>query len=64
MMSGFAESRQASDGRDGKAQLVRLLSEALELADSLALPHEIGARLQETIDLVGSCGNREVPSPC
>ena len=64
MTSHCVESRQASDGRDGKAQLVRLLSEALELADTLALSHEVGARIQESIDLVGSCGSREIPSPC
>lgn len=36
---------------EGQQQFRRLLNEALNLADALALPPEIGARLQEVIDL-------------
>lgn len=40
---------------EGREQLLRLLREALELVDSLAFaPPEIGARLQEVIDLTDS----------
>ena len=38
---------------EGREQLLRLLNEALGLADTLALPPEIGARIQEVIDLAG-----------
>lgn len=34
-----------------KPQLQRLLNEALNLMDAMSLPPEIGARLQEVIDL-------------
>lgn len=36
----------------GSQRFRELLSEALKLADALELPPEIGARLQEVIDLV------------
>jgi hypothetical protein len=46
---------------DGKEQLLRLLNEALGLADTLSLPPEIGARIQEVIDL--ACGCRDPADP-
>ena len=55
-MSGCAECRQLPEWFQEKEQLLRLLNEALGLVDSLALPLEIGARLQEVIDLAGACG--------
>lgn len=47
---------QAEKAEEGKEQLLQLLNEALGLADALALPPEIGARIQEVIDLAdGHC---------
>ena len=37
---------------DCKPQLQRLLNEALNLMDAMSLSPEIGARLQEVIDLI------------
>jgi hypothetical protein len=49
-MSQPTISPKARSVEDGKDQLMRLLNEALNLADELALPPEIGARIQEVID--------------
>jgi hypothetical protein len=40
-----------------KDEFRQLLNEALALADRTGLPPEIGARLQEVIDLVEGCGD-------
>lgn len=50
-MSGSAQCRRVSDNCEAQARLLRLLDEALGLVDSLAIPPEIGARLQEVVDL-------------
>jgi hypothetical protein len=39
------------EAADDKQRFMRLLNEALGLADALGLAPEIGARLQEVIDL-------------
>ena len=47
---------QVEKAGEGKEQLLQLLGDALALADALALPPEIGARIQEVIDLAdGRC---------
>jgi hypothetical protein len=47
---------QAGKVDEGREQLRQLLNEALGLADALALPPEVGARIQEVIDLAdGYC---------
>ena len=47
---------QAGKIEEGREQLLQLLNEALGVADDLALPPEIGARIQEVIDLAdGYC---------
>ena len=47
---------QTENSGEGKEQLLQLLNEALAVADALALPPEIGARIQEVIDLAdGRC---------
>lgn len=46
----------------GKEQLLQLLNEALALADALALPPEIGARIQEVIDLADGARHSVDPS--
>jgi hypothetical protein len=48
----YAQSEKVEGGRE---QLVQLLNEALNLADALELPPEIGARIQEVIDLADGC---------
>ena len=53
-MSQRQSSAQAAAACDGKRHFKRLLKEALDLADALALPLEIGAKLQEVIDLTES----------
>lgn len=53
-MSRPTPSPQTLDIAQGREQLLRLLDEALSLADALTLPPEIGARIQEVIDLAGS----------
>jgi hypothetical protein len=40
---------------EGTKQLHRLLKDALDLVDQLRLPPQIGARLQEVIDLAAGC---------
>ena len=63
-MSSTAHGPQAASACDSKQHLRRLLSEALEIVDSLALPPEVGARLQEVIDMTSICtgdGQRDVP---
>ena len=57
MLGGFVMSQctagtRSPDFSDGKHRLQQLLSDALALLDSMELPAEIGARLQEVIDLV------------
>jgi hypothetical protein len=52
LMSLSAKCRELPEGCDGKEHLRRLLNEALELADRLTLAPEIGARLQEVIDMI------------
>jgi hypothetical protein len=57
MLGGIVMSQrvfcpQSPNPEEGSHQLQQLLREALELVDNLGLPPEIGARLQEVIDLV------------
>ena len=52
VMSQRVNCSQSPDPEEGRHQLQRQLNEALELVDELGLPPEIGARLQEVIDLV------------
>lgn len=47
-----------------KEHLRQLLDEAIELVDSLGLAPEIGARLQEVIDMTGKCPVPERPASC
>lgn len=54
-MSQCSVCPEGPDSDGGKQELIRLLAGALNLADSLAMPAEIGARLQEVIDLAGGC---------
>ncbi len=54
-MSQNANCRHAPAGGEGEQQLRRLLTEALHLADRLVLPPEIGARIQEVLELVDHC---------
>jgi hypothetical protein len=51
MMSQRVPSPQSSDVAESKQRLRDFLIAALSLVDALALPSEIGARLQEVIDL-------------
>lgn len=53
---------QAGRAEEGKEQLLQLLNEALGIADALALPPEIGARIQEVIDLAGGYRHSVDPS--
>jgi hypothetical protein len=55
MSHHHVDCRQSPAAGDGKQQLLQLLNEALELADRLDLPPEIGARIQEIIDLTEHC---------
>jgi hypothetical protein len=48
---------QTADLSEGKRRFQELLKEALNLADELALPAEIGAKLQEVIDLTEISGD-------
>jgi hypothetical protein len=50
-MSQRVVSPEPPDVIESKQQFRQLLNEALNLADALSLPAEIGARLQEVIDL-------------
>jgi hypothetical protein len=50
-MSQRVVSPETPDVIESKQQFRQLLNEALNLADALSLPAEIGARLQEVIDL-------------
>ena len=52
--------RQSTDSlregvRAAEEQLKRHLAVALDIVDEIKLPPEIGARLQEVIDLVETC---------
>jgi hypothetical protein len=51
MMSQRVVNPETPDMIESKEQFKQLLDEALNLADALALPPEIGAKLQEVIDL-------------
>lgn len=53
-MSQRVPHPQSADPQENEQRLRQLLNGALDLADSLALPPEIGARLQEVIDQVES----------
>jgi hypothetical protein len=53
-MSQRVVSPETPDVIESKQQFRQLLNEALNLADALSLPAEIGARLQEVIDLTDS----------
>lgn len=61
-MSQPTISSQMPDIDEGREQLLRLLNEALNLADALTFPPEIGARIQEVIDLTGYCRDPGDPS--
>jgi hypothetical protein len=50
-MSQRVVNPETPDVAESKQQFRQLLNEALDLADALSLPAEIGARLQEVIDL-------------
>lgn len=50
-MSQRVVNPETPDMIESKEQFKQLLDEALNLADALALPPEIGAKLQEVIDL-------------
>jgi len=64
VMSGVPRTCASFDGCERKQHLCHLLDEALELIDSLGLPSEIGARLQEVIDLTHDCRNEDGRSAC
>ena len=51
-MSQCSGQTETPDGDESTAQLQQLLNDALQLADTLGTPMEIGARLQEVIDMV------------
>jgi hypothetical protein len=53
---------QAGKIEEGREQLLQLLNEALGLADALALPPEIGARIQEVIDIADGYRHSRNPS--
>ena len=61
-MSNNGSGRDAQNRRERKLRLVRLLHEALDLADSLGLSPEVGARLQEVIDLTEASSGTDLPS--
>jgi len=54
VMSQRVHCPQSPDAEEAGRHLAQLLNEALDLVDGLGLPPEIGARLQEVLDLVGS----------
>jgi hypothetical protein len=58
MMSQRTARPHQGDISDDKQRFVRLLNDALDLADAVELPPEIGARLQEVIDLATSSSDR------
>lgn len=51
-MAHDAVSHEGEDVRQGVIELKAHVSEALKLADRLSMPPELGARLQELLDLV------------
>lgn len=61
-MSNNGSGRDAQNPRERKLRLARLLHEALDLADSLGLSPEVGARLQEVIDLTEASSGTDLPS--
>lgn len=54
-MSQRVPCPQSSDVGETKRQLQELLTQALNLADLSGVPPEIGARIQEVIDLTEAC---------
>ena len=62
MSQGLAPQQQAEGDENGVQRLNALLSDSLALVDRLALPPEIGARLQEIIDAVASCADADATS--
>jgi hypothetical protein len=55
MMAHRETCSEDLDAHAATEEFKRLLNEALELADRMELPPEIGARLQEVIDLAQTC---------
>jgi hypothetical protein len=53
-MGKSAAFRGPPDGREARQQFVFLLNEALQMSDALSAPPEIGARLQEVVNLAES----------
>ena len=60
MMSHRETCSEKTDVEADAEEFTRLLKEALLLADHIELPPEIGARLQEVIDLAESGGRPDV----
>lgn len=54
-MAQCALCPEGETNEGGVLQLKALLSEALGVADALRLPPQIGARIQEVLDLVDEC---------
>lgn len=52
-------SEEPNVGADNE-EFTRLLKEALNLADQIQLPPELGARLQEVIDMAENCSRPAV----
>lgn len=52
VMSQCTAGTRSPDFSESKHQLHQLLGDALALIDSMNLPAEVGARLQEVIDLL------------
>jgi hypothetical protein len=59
MMTQDSTCPQKGPAADGRDRFIGLLSEALALADSLPLPPEIGARLQELLYLTAQVYRNE-----
>lgn len=60
-MSQRVTCPHASNEHKTKVRLKHLLEEALSIVDALALPAEVGARLQEVIDLAEGSPDRDDP---
>jgi len=54
-MAEDAMSPDSETHYEGVQQLKAHIGEALQLADSLSLPPEVGARIQEVLDLIDEC---------
>ena len=52
MSQGLASQHEAECAQLGLQHVLETLSEALARVDTLKLPAEVGARLQEVIDLI------------